>query len=223
MQLGASSNATLFFGYIHTASEGLVVRRALLSAVFLSCSAFHLGCSGSTPSDLYDSSDAGPAAVVTPPEAAVTIMEAGPAEVGSPGDVGSNFLPDAETPPDASVSCSTGVSCKTPSQFCCAFIAPQSNPDTCSTSLSDCSNQGGTTVRCTSSTQCPSGEVCCASTTTTSLYYSDVSCRPTCDPTTTQGNNHQFCDPSVPTDCPSIARCEASTVLNGFYACLLTK
>jgi hypothetical protein len=208
------------------------VRRAL---VFLSLLAFGLivACTGSRESDLYfppsvvaaEASDGlapvdeggGTLDSSTVPLPEADIVESGEATVGD-GEPSDSIAPPATMIP-CGVS-GTNKTCSTADQVCCVTFngGPKAdqNVETCSFSASDCSNRNGATVHCTSSTQCPAGQVCCGTSATPYLYYSDVSCRPSCD---TKSSDHQFCDPAVPADCPLGQPCQPSTILTAFYIC----
>jgi hypothetical protein len=71
-----------------------------------------------------------------------------------------------------------------------------------------------TPVRCNSSSQCPGAQVCCGREINN--VYAEVSCRMTCG----AAGEYQFCDPSVPSDCPMGMRCAPSTILDNFSRCL---
>ena len=190
------------------------------------------GCGGSRTSDLFstssegESSEAGSSPDVAEtfdaPMAAEGAADTGGADLDAAGDV----IPAADSPAQGiTIPCGaigSSQTCSVPAQICCVTYAQgNENIDTCSSSASDCATQGGTSVRCSSSAQCPSNQVCCGSTTN-SLYYSDVSCRATCITSNSSDHEFQFCDPTLPSDCPPHTRCEISTILTTFNVCLLT-
>jgi hypothetical protein len=200
------------------------VRRALPSILLLVAFGFTSACSGSAESDLYTVRvDASEPAESAPAEAAPieAATEAAP-DAGTPetGSDGMGAL-DSSTLP-GTISCgSPGATntCTTPSEFCCVTYngGPKGdqNINICGSNASDCSAQMGTTVRCSSSTQCPTGEVCCGTGSSDSpLVYTDVSCQPSCGL-----NDHLFCDPTVLNDCPATAHCQSSSVLTSFNIC----
>jgi hypothetical protein len=195
-----------------------------------------LACSGSPPSDLFGGPPGGEAGAGidstagTPDSGIEAAPLDGPAlpEVSPPDEGGLDSGGDDGSPPDTGVDVGTvieagpppvtvhcGQSTCTAPEFCCVTNAGQQNQmEACSTSLNDCSNQGGTTVRCTTSTQCGAGTVCCGRRPSSSVYQ-DVSCQPMCN----SGNDRQFCDPSVANDC-SQGTCRMSGVLASYYVCL---
>jgi hypothetical protein len=148
--------------------------------------------------------------VVSAPEAG---DDAG-ADVSGPADTGAVDVVEVVEagPPPVTVHCGQQNTCTAP-EFCCLTNSGQMQA--CSTSLNDCSNLGGTTLRCTTSAQCASGEVCCGQRPNSNVYQ-DVSCQRSCG-----GNNdRQFCDPSTPSDCPQGRQCQLSQVLANYYVCL---
>jgi hypothetical protein len=190
-------------------------------------------CGGSGNSDLYGDAGAdGGGLFLTDEAGADTTVGVPPDSIDAP----SNALeagPEAQAPArdatdgqsrDTTIACGgNGVICKMPSQVCCVAYGAQQgdNIDTCSPSFGICSGQGATPVLCTSGTQCANGNVCCGTSLNGTVYYSDVSCRQSCG-AAANSNDHIFCDPNVPSDCPSSTRCQRSTKLSGFYVCLLT-
>jgi hypothetical protein len=195
-----------------------------------------LACGGTPPSDLFgdtppseagaDSSTGTPhdgGLEEAPPADAPTAPDDGPvAEAGADGGDDVGAAPDTGDdtgvvvveagPPPVTVHCGQST-CTTP-EFCCVMNGGQLQA--CSTSLNDCSNQGGTTVLCTTSTQCADGQVCCGQRPNSNVYQ-DVSCQPSCG-----GNNNdrQFCDPNAPNDCPQGTKCQKSQVLSDYFVCL---
>jgi hypothetical protein len=77
-----------------------------------------------------------------------------------------------------------------------------------------------TPIYCTSSAQCSNGELCCGEIKGT--VYAPITCvgddagMGAC----TGANQYVFCDPNVPSDCPTGMMCSLSTRLDGFYRCL---
>jgi hypothetical protein len=208
-----------------THAASLLVAVALTSA-----------CGGSGSSDLYG--EAGADSGVAPVEEAAadtSVATATPDVVDANSnatEVGPEAVaPGADASQDASHETSIvcgggGVVCNMPAQVCCVTYGLQQgdNIDACSPSFGICSGQGATPVLCTSSAQCAngsSGKICCGTSLNGSVYYADVSCKQTCG-TAANSTDHIFCDPNVPSDCPSNTRCEKSTKLSGFWVCLLT-
>jgi hypothetical protein len=206
--------------------RAFLVRRALLTGFVLLLAPFGAACGGSQASDLYSSASTTGGGAMPDASGDASVPVEASADTGAPGSneaaadampLPDVAVPEAGPPPSTAIACGSAT-CQMPSEFCCAFNAPRTTADICSSSLGDCSMQGGTAVTCTSTTQCPSGQVCCATTNSMNIY-SDVSCRTTCP--TTSGNARQFCDPNITSDCPSAAECDPSTLLVGFHVCLL--
>jgi hypothetical protein len=157
---------------------------------------------------------AGDSAAGSSPEAAVG--EAGAWTDAGPGDDSSAGGDDSSSA--GTIPCGNAV-CTLPAEFCCVTANQGTQMQACDMNQAGCMGQGGSPVRCTSSTQCPMGQVCCGSNANN--FYSDVSCQPApCSGSSGGVERVQFCDPQSPGDCPSDApRCQQSTVLGGFFVC----
>jgi hypothetical protein len=157
---------------------------------------------------------AGDATTGSSPDAAAG--ESGPWTDAGPVDDASAGSDDSSS--SGTISCGNAT-CTLPAEFCCVTTSQGTQSQTCATDPASCKGQGDSPVQCTSSTQCPQGQVCCGSNANN--FYSDVSCQPAPCGGTTGGVEHvQFCDPQSPGDCPPDApRCQQSMVLGGFFVC----
>jgi hypothetical protein len=189
-----------------------------------------VACGGSGPSDLFsgngtvDSGGAGDDSSSPQVDSgAPSPNDAAAADTFSAMDT-SIMPPDAYSVPEASpveassptwnVPCGTTTVCEAPAQFCCVSGPQGSQTDTCVSGTNDCNGQTDTPVSCTSSSQCPRGEICCGRVT--NGVYGAISCRMTCG----AAGEYQFCDPTVMSDCPPMTACMPSTILDGFNRCL---
>jgi len=188
-------------------------------------------CGGSAPSNLlFSPVDGGEPFDVAardqglPPDTGLPpVRDAAEEDIGAapdsttPGPMPEAAAPEAAVieagPPSYSVDCGGTTTCTIPAQLCCVSgFGPQS--DSCVPSASGCNAPMSTPVSCTSSAQCPAGEICCGRQPNGA--YTDVTCRATCD----NGNSEVvFCDPTVPNDCPQGTTCGPSQVLDGFNRC----
>jgi hypothetical protein len=147
---------------------------------------------------------------------------------GSPPDTGTGVPVDAgaaqdsgtvatDSGPPAVISCGN-TTCPLPAEFCCVTFDQSGQQEACASDPGSCTGQGGSAVECTSSSQCPAGQICCG-TKPNSNSYSDVSCQAApCGSGSVE--QIQFCDPQGPNDCPPDApQCQQSTILNGFFIC----
>jgi hypothetical protein len=188
-------------------------------------------CGGSGPSDLFsggavDSGGQGDDAM-----AQVDSWKAAPDDAAAAADAATAMdtstvpTPDAYSAPETSavdapgptvtIPCGMAATCSVPAQFCCVSVGPQgSQTDTCVSGTNDCNGQMETPIECTSSAQCPGGQVCCGRVN--NGVYGQVSCRMSCS----AAGEYQFCDPAMPGDCPPTMACMPSTILDGFSRCL---
>lgn len=211
------------------------MRRRVLPSVALLLSALGPACSGASSSSLLGpapppqepqgDSAAPDTGSLPPPEedsGAAPDTSAPPVDTGIPvvdsGTVEDVAPPDAN-PTGARVLCpmkGIPATCD-PGQDCCVSTSGTGNQtDTCQTPGTHCN---GAVVSCSSSSQCPNGEVCCGTETTNggTPMYVQVSCATAC---VSQGGQTKvtFCDPQKP-QCPNGLQCAQSSVLQGFYVC----
>ena len=106
--------------------------------------------------------------------------------------------------------------CQRSESCCIATGAFTGTTATCQNS----NNCTGTTVRCAGTADCPQGQICCGTGTTTGITttYSQLTCAATCPAGTGFTARYQFCDPAA-NDCPSSKSCTASTGLVGYSYC----
>ena len=106
----------------------------------------------------------------------------------------------------------------TGTNFCCARGFGETRSFTCTApGVAACA--GGLNIKCDDRTDCPSGQLCCA-TFDNNIGYRDVQCKATC--TASPGTTAvRFCDPNAPTDeCTSEGKaCTPSGSLDGFSYC----
>jgi hypothetical protein len=114
-------------------------------------------------------------------------------------------------PPSYSITCGTMTTCDAPGQFCCLSGLPATPTYACDGDSTSCGGIADAKIYCTSSTQCPGGQVCCGHV----LPPAVVTCQPTC----AAANDYVFCDPSAPSDCPQGHKCIASTRIVGYDRC----
>jgi hypothetical protein len=114
-------------------------------------------------------------------------------------------------PPGYSVSCGTGATCDAPGQYCCLSGLPGNPTYACESDPTTCGGLQDAQVHCSSSAQCPGGQVCCGHV----LPPAVVMCQATCN----AANDYVFCDPSAPTDCPQGHKCVQSTRIVGYDRC----
>jgi hypothetical protein len=89
----------------------------------------------------------------------------------------------------------------------------------CVSSQRACGGNGDVPVNCSSSTQCPSGQVCCGDWNGQS--FSVVSCRQGTACGAPNGiQDYQLCNPQLANDCPRGTMCQVSDMLPGYYECL---
>jgi hypothetical protein len=149
---------------------------------------------------------------------------------GTPDDAGGESPPDAGTTgPSGGIPCGAD-SCHAPSRYCCVSggIQQGGQHESCASSPNDCNGPGTTPIRCSSSAQCPSREVCCGVLFDgrEGQYYSEVACQPQCgggggsSGAGGSASQFQFCDPAIPSDCPRDMRCVASVVVDGYSVCM---
>jgi hypothetical protein len=185
-------------------------------------------CGGSAPSDLFSSpADSGAFDVSArdqglPLDTGVQPAADAADDTGIVVDATPQPAPEAAAPeaavidaglPPYSIDCGGTTMCSGPAQTCCVSGAPGAQDDTCVADANSCNGPLTTPVSCSSSSQCPAGEICCGREPNGT--YTDVSCRSTCDGTT----EFVFCDPNVPNDCPPGMMCGPSTLLDGFNRC----
>ncbi len=152
--------------------------------------------------------DAGaPVLDAAPTVDAIAVVDAGvvdsapPVEEPPPTTTGPTVLcPNNGNP----MTCQAGEYC------CVSGNAMQGNQtDSCLSKSASCV---GTPIRCAATADCPAGQVCCGSRTTTG--YTKVACAATC-----AGNDITFCDPMA-SDCPQATpTCNPSQLLPGFNVC----
>jgi hypothetical protein len=187
-------------------------------------------CGGSGPSELFsgnpttDSGGSGGDASMPQADSAPPPPNDSAAADSTPDMDSSSSVLDVYTVPEASpvdapppmwnVACGM-TTCSGPAQFCCVSGPTGNQTDTCVSGTNSCNGQADTPVNCSSSAQCPSGQVCCGRLSNGA--YTDVTCRMTCG----GSNEYVFCDPnSLPADCPSATpNCTMSTILDGFNRC----
>jgi hypothetical protein len=159
------------------------------------------------------------------PQDAGTVVDSGPGTPDSSATVDSSepmdVAPVEEPPPTGpAVQCPMNgqpASCQ-PGDYCCVTGNPMQGNQTfdCQHGSSSCT---GTKVHCTVPSDCPSGEICCGSetTTTTGTTYTEVTCAAACAGT----NQRIFCDPSAQTSpCPmQTPNCAPSQLLPGYDVC----
>ena len=181
-------------------------------------------CSGARPSDLNSGiavtsvTAEGGSFDAAPPDAVG--IDVGTVDAGTEGATADGPGAEDAAPYSGPLSCGNQNTCNTPSQICCVtfagFAQNYRNMEACLASGTDCANEGGTPVYCTSSSQCPGGQVCCGKNANMSVSYTEVSCQPSCN----AHNDRVFCDPTLPNECPGSTHCGMSTLLTAFYACL---
>jgi hypothetical protein len=192
-------------------------QRGFLVSFSLAVLALALSCGGSSSSELFTGADSG-ADQAAPPEGApqpeASSVDAPRDAVGSTGDSGGHVRDAAPADgqvPAYSVPCGTSAACEAPGQFCCLSGLPSNPAYACVSDSTSCLGLEDAKVSCTSSTQCPGGQVCCGHV----LPPAVVSCQSTCN----AANDYLFCDPSAPTDCPPGHKCVPSTRIVGYDRC----
>jgi hypothetical protein len=204
------------------------VRSALVSLILSVFICVAAACGGSAPSQLFsgnpvDSGGSGDDSSMSQGDSGMP-----PPEDASSADTGSatdsyTAPPDVFTVPEAgpddapsstwNIACGMTM-CPGPAQLCCVSGPTGNQTDTCVTGMNNCNGQGDTPISCTSSAQCPGGQLCCGRMANGA--YTDVACRMTCG----GSNEYVFCDPGVPSDCSQpTPTCSMSTVLDGFSRC----
>ncbi len=133
---------------------------------------------------------------------------------GTPGDseAANDGISGDDSGQGEGIACGN-ARCSSPGEFCCAS---PSGVQSCSANANDCLGQGNTPVSCSTSSQCPAGQLCCGEQH--SGYYADVSCQLECNSSNNGVSQVQFCDTSAP-DCPANTSCQASVYLIGFSVC----
>lgn len=139
---------------------------------------------------------------------------------GTAGDAAAATTDAAAATDAAGDNSSTGVAipcgnarCSVQGEFCCVSAG---GVQSCSANMDGCLGQNGTPVSCTTSSQCPTGQVCCGEQHNS--YYAEVSCQLDCNSSSNGISQVQFCDPNAP-DCPPNDSCQASVYLIGFSVC----
>jgi hypothetical protein len=200
------------------------LRGFLVSCSIVPVLALAMSCGGSQSSTLFTGPDAGfdqeapedstspsdapgERAVDAPNDVVTPVADsAGPTRDAAPLD-GSEVGP----PPSYSVACGTTTTCEAPGQFCCLSGLPAAPTYACDSDSTSCGGVADAKIYCSSSTQCPGGQVCCGHV----LAPAVVTCQPTCS----AANDYIFCDPSAPGDCPQGHKCIASTRIVGYDRC----
>jgi hypothetical protein len=133
--------------------------------------------------------------------------------------------------PDPGILCGTTTPggskryCTPMKQDCCAQGSGAQTFFRCVTAGSGtCQNGGGVAIPCDSTSQCPSGNLCCGTLDPQSNAYVAVQCQATCD---SSQNQYVFCtqgaQPDVCAQIPSNGgppyACGPSDVLPGYYRC----
>jgi hypothetical protein len=191
-----------------------------------------VACGGATGSDLFsgngaDSGGTGDDAMSGQDSAMPAPGDAAAQDTTTAMDTSTAPPPDVYTAPEASpmddapsgtfnITCGA-TTCTGPAELCCVSGPQGAQTDMCvagtGAGASNCNAQTDTPVRCTSSAQCPGGQLCCGRVVNS--VYGEISCRMTCG----AAGEFQFCDPNVPSDCPPTTTCTPSTVLDGFNRC----
>ena len=142
-----------------------------------------------------------------------------PLDVSEPIDTS----PVEEPPPSGpSVACPMNGAPATcdPGDYCCVMGDPTQGTQTDMCQASGTSCAGGTTIRCASPADCPSGQVCCGTETTdpntNTVMYTQVTCAASCTGT----SQRTFCDSSASGNCPAATPvCGQSQLLPGYTVC----
>lgn len=111
------------------------------------------------------------------------------------------------------------VYCPTATDLCCAHPRRDGDQFQCVASgATSCAT--GVSIHCDDRTDCPSGQVCCA-TFDPNFGYRSVQCQTQCTTNIPNTTSVRFCDPNAPVDeCAAIGRtCTPSGSLDGFSYC----
>jgi hypothetical protein len=139
------------------------------------------GSGGGTGGDATSGFDV---STITPPTDAFV----GTPDVGVSHDTGTTVNPKP---------CQSSSDCTTTDPTCCATFDQQGTPTAdCVASTAACQGSGGAPIACTASGQCPTNEVCCA--TTNGFNISEVACAGSCN----GYGQVELCDPNAhPSKC----------------------
>jgi hypothetical protein len=111
------------------------------------------------------------------------------------------------------------VYCPTTTDLCCAHNHRDGDEFQCvAGGATSCAT--GISIRCDDRTDCPSGQVCCA-TFDPNFGYRSVQCQTQCTTNIPNATSVRFCDPNAPVDeCAAIGKdCTPSGSLDGFSYC----
>jgi hypothetical protein len=148
-------------------------------------------------------------------------------ESDAPGG-NSNAGDDGGVPPDPpDASDDLGIYCgqvlsKThycdPTVNVCCVTQNVAAPPTYKCADTDSSSCTGLSIPCDSDTECPAGNICCATFDLATSSYTNVACSTSCD---LKQNLYQLCNANaVPSECvTSGTSCQPSTALSGFSIC----
>lgn len=198
--------------------------RPARTALVLVFSAFAFAaCGGSVPNDLFSdtASDAGTSADGSTGNGGGG-GGGGTTDAGfeSDANVTDANVTDAPAPADAGA---VGIPCGTDicavGTICCANGAQAPFQYVCKAKESDCA-ETSVPIACNGAEDCTGGtaRICCGDRVFENgrTSYADVTCRSTCN-----NGNVRFCDPkNAAASCGANGRCEASTILPGFFTCL---
>lgn len=200
-------------------------RFAATSLVLVATSALAIAaCGGSVPTDLFSEPGADSGATADG-------SSGGGNGGGGGGTSDASFESDASVPTDAGTNDAArpvdagqvGIPCGTDvcavGSVCCANGAQAPFQYVCKAKESECA-ETSVPIACNGAEDCTggAGRICCGDRVFENgrTSYADVTCRSTCN-----NGNVRFCDPkNAAASCGQNGRCEASTILPGFFTCL---
>jgi hypothetical protein len=122
----------------------------------------------------------------------------------------------------ASVPCGASACAVANGGGACCWTDPSS---TGTNAVSACLGPGATCtslsfIPCNGKSDCPSGQLCCASGNGCSPSHWSVGCATTCPAASPYSFGYQVCDPSTPSECTTGSSCQASSCIPGISICM---